>query len=414
MSSSNSYSSLGMPYTRISLIDGEIIFTSSNNYAQYEVVDIGGPIASEAEPHADAPPETEEEEGDCVVVETAPAAADAADDEDMECSCPQAAPEPRGEEAVECVSEEDDRPPEDFFYALQCPDINQLRSLSVLNRWLETEFVVWDDANDVARLTPEELDFYRFIFVFLSAADDMVNLNLDSLQTLFSQKDIRHYYIEQECIEVVHSRVYSIIQLMLFGNDSNARAEYVMKAIRYPEIASKIEWLESRVAECQSIAEKYILMILIEGIFFSTSFAAIAYLRVNNMFVVTCQLNTLISRDEAIHTAASCCIYNNYLEGHAKPSARRIHKLFKEAVKIECEFIKSRAPKNSKILNLDAIYGYVRYSADRLLNEIGVPTIYDEPRPSADFPMALMSAENNTNFFERRSTAYSGSVMNDL
>ncbi|AID52744.1 ribonucleotide reductase subunit 2 [Falconid herpesvirus 1] len=308
----------------------------------------------------------------------------------------------------------DDIVPEHYFYTPQCPDINHLRSLSILNRWLETEFVISDDLKDVCRLTEEELDFYKFIFVFLSAADDLVNLNLGDLQSLFDQKDIHHYYIEQESIETIHSRSYSIIQLMLFQNDAAARAEYVRRCIKDPAITAKISWLDARVAECDSIAEKYILMILIEGIFFSSSFAAIAYLRVNSMFVVTCQINTLISRDEAVHTNASCCIYNNYLKNHPKPSPRRIHQLFKEAVEIECSFLRCRAPKNSKILNLDAIYGYVRYTADRLLAEIKMPTIYDEPRPAVDFPMALMFAENNTNFFERRSTAYSGSVMNDL
>lgn len=300
-----------------------------------------------------------------------------------------------------------------YFYAPECPDIGHLRALSIMNRWMETEFVISDDLRYVSMLTEEERYFYRFLFTFLSAADDLVNLNIDNLLGLFSQKDIHHYYFEQECIEAVHSRAYSIIQLMLFDNDSLARAEYVKTSLNSPAIQSKLDWLNKRVIECSSIAEKYILMILIEGIFFSASFAAIAYLRINNLFVVTCQINNLISRDEAIHVEASCCIFKNYLMG-PKPSIGRVQELFKEAVQIECAFLRTAAPRNSQLLDVEAICSYVRYSADRLLKELDMPPIYNEPKPTADFPLALMTASNNTNFFERRNTAYSGSVSNDL
>ncbi|ANA11280.1 ribonucleotide reductase subunit 2 [Suid alphaherpesvirus 1] len=302
----------------------------------------------------------------------------------------------------------------EYFYTSQCPDMDHLRSLSVANRWLETDLPLGDDAKDVAALSEAELEFYRFLFAFLSAADDLVNVNLGSLSELFTQKDILHYYIEQECIEVVHSRVYSAIQLMLFRGDAAARERYVRAALRDEAIRRKVEWLDSRVAECASVAEKYLLMILIEGIFFASSFASISYLRTHNLFVVTCQSNDFISRDEAIHTSASCCIYNNYLGDAPRPDEARIHQLFAEAVEIECEFLRARAPRDSLLLDLPAIISYVRYSADRLLQAIGASPLFGAPAPAADFPMALMVAEKHTNFFERRSTNYTGSVVNDL
>ncbi|ASW27066.1 ribonucleotide reductase subunit 2 [Beluga whale alphaherpesvirus 1] len=306
------------------------------------------------------------------------------------------------------------RPQPTYFYAPECPDIDHLRSLSVANRWLETEFCVADDAKDVAALTPSELEFYRFLFAFLSAADDLVNVNLGDLSALFPQKDIAHYYIEQECIEVVHSRVYAAVQLVLFGGDAAARAQYVARAVADPAVRRKVAWLERRVREAASTAEKYVLMILIEGIFFSSSFAAIAYLRRRNLFGVACQLNDLISRDEAVHTSASCCIFNNYLPDAAALTGERVRELFQEAVDIECCFLISRAPPDTGLLDVPAILGYVRYSADRLLGAIGHPPLFGAPPPPPSFPLALMIAEKNTNFFERRSTTYTGAVVNDL
>ncbi|AEN80086.1 UL40 [anatid alphaherpesvirus 1] len=305
-------------------------------------------------------------------------------------------------------------PPETYFYTTQCQEMNELRSLSIVNRWLESELVFLDDAADVDKLTPSELDFYRFIFTFLSAADDLVNCNLGNLMGLFEEKDIQHYYVEQESIEAVHSRVYSIIQLILFKNDATARAEYVKKAIRETSIRSKVKWISERVEECEDIPEKYILMILIEGLFFAASFAAIAYMRTRNIFVVTCQANTMISRDETIHTKASCVIYNKHLQKYKKPSTCRIYKLFSEAVKLECEFLRARAPSDSAIIDTEAICSYVRFNADRLLSDIGLAPLFDEPPPKHDFPLAFMATSQQTNFFERRNTTYAGSVLNDL
>lgn len=307
--------------------------------------------------------------------------------------------------------------PERYFYTSQCPDINHLRSLSILNRWLETELVFVGDEEDVSKLSEGELGFYRFLFAFLSAADDLVTENLGGISGLFEQKDILHYYVEQECIEVVHSRVYNIIQLVLFHNNDQARRAYVARTINHPAIRVKVDWLEARVRECDSIPEKFILMILIEGVFFAASFAAIAYLRTNNLLRVTCQSNDLISRDEAVHTTASCYIYNNYLGGHAKPEAARVYRLFREAVDIEIGFIRSQAPTDSSILSpgaLAAIENYVRFSADRLLGLIHMQPLYSAPAPDASFPLSLMSTDKHTNFFECRSTSYAGAVVNDL
>ncbi|QEG54089.1 Ribonucleoside-diphosphate reductase small subunit [Cacatuid alphaherpesvirus 2] len=303
-----------------------------------------------------------------------------------------------------------------FYYTPECPDLRELRDLSIANNWNEFELCYSRDEKDVNSLSEEELEFYKFVFVFLAAADDMVNVNIEGLMTLFPQKDIQHYYAEQIRIETVHSRTYGLIQLLLFRNDLIARDRYVLEAVKDSAIIRKINWLTRLQEEGDSLTlpEKYILMILIEGIFFVSSFAAISYLRRHNIFLVACQSNDLISRDEVIHTTASCRIYNNWLNSMSKPSTARIHQLFKEAVEIECDFLVARAPNASRLIDIDAIQSFVRFTADRWLTTIGEPAIYNEPAPDATFPLILMSLEKNVNFFEHRSTAYSANLVNDL
>ncbi|QFU14577.1 ribonucleotide reductase subunit 2 [Psittacid alphaherpesvirus 5] len=302
-----------------------------------------------------------------------------------------------------------------YYYLPECDDIRALRDLSIANNWNDFELRYDHDEVFVSRLTTDELEFYKFVYAFLSAADDLVNINIESLLVLFPQKDIQHYYIEQMRIETVHSRTYSQIQLLLFKGDLQARDEYVAVAIQDPAIKRKIDWLKRIQRETElTLPEKYIIMILIEGIFFVSSFASIAFLRGHNLFTVMCQSNELISRDEAIHTTASCYIYNNWLGDHPKPEPARVRQLFKEAVEIECDFLVARAPRVSHLIDLPAIQSFVRYSGDRLLLAINMSPLYNEPAPSSSFPLALMPIEKHVNFFERRNTAYSGNIINDL
>lgn len=300
-----------------------------------------------------------------------------------------------------------------YFYQTECSDINDLRNFSVKNRWLEDDFVYSEDIKDLDKLSDNELDFYKFIFTFLSAADDLVNINLSELLTLFDQKDIHHYYIEQESIECVHSRTYAAVQLVLFRNDNDARISYIEENITHPTISKKVNWLQQKVKNCCSVPEKYLLMILIEGIFFVSSFASIAYLRTLGGFNSLCRSNDLISRDEAIHTQASCLIYNNYLKHHPKVPEAKVRRLFRKAVKIECNFLAAKI-KDIAFININAIQSFVRFSADRLLEAIGYDTLYNEPPPKADFPLTFMYTDKNTNFFESRDTNYSGTILNDL
>ncbi|AIU39244.1 ribonucleotide reductase subunit 2 [Testudinid alphaherpesvirus 3] len=302
----------------------------------------------------------------------------------------------------------------DYYYHTECEDLNILRNLAIKNRWAEDEFMYTDDIKDFSRLDPEALDFYRFIFTFLSAADDKVNINLDQLKQLFPQKDVHHYYATQEDIECVHSRTYAGVQLALFNNDDDARRRYIEANVSHPTIETKFDWLNTKIMENESVPEKYLLMILVEGIFFVASFASIAYLRNHGGFNSVCRSNDLISRDEAIHTQASCCIFNNYLKDHEMPTDERIRSLFTKAVEIECDFLSEKFTQVQKLVDIKAIHSFIRFSADRLMRAIKREPIYNEPAPGPDFPLAFMYIEKNTNFFEQRSTSYCASLSNDL
>ena len=64
-----------------------------------------------------------------------------------------------------------------------------------------------------------------------------------------------------------------------------------------------ISWIENANA---SLAQRIIAFAIVEGIFFSGSFAAIFWLKGQNVMPGLCDSNELIARDRGTHTEFAC------------------------------------------------------------------------------------------------------------
>ena len=112
--------------------------------------------------------------------------------------------------------------------------------------------------------------------------------------------------------------------------------------------------------------------------------------------------NELISRDEGMHTDYAVCLFHKLIR---KPKKSKVHDLFKEAVKIEKEFICDALPCKLIGMNKELMSQYIEFVADRLLVQLGYPKLFDVSCPF-DF-MEMISLEGKTNFFEKRVGDYS-------
>jgi ribonucleoside-diphosphate reductase subunit M2 len=83
-----------------------------------------------------------------------------------------------------------------------------------------------------------------------------------------------------------------------------------------------------------------------------------------------------------------------------KPSKDTIHSIVKEAVEIEKGFIIDALPCNLIGMNSEKMSEYIEYVSDRLLKQIGQPSIWNSKNPF-DF-MENISLDGKTNFFEKR------------
>ena len=116
--------------------------------------------------------------------------------------------------------------------------------------------------------------------------------------------------------------------------------------------------------------------------------------------------NEFIARDEGLHTEFACLLYSKIVN---RLSKQKVHKLIREAVKIEKQFITKALPCELIGMNAKLMSQYIEFVADRLILQLGYPKIYNANNPF-DF-MERISLENKDNFFEKRVSTYAKATV---
>ncbi|AGE10040.1 ribonucleotide reductase B subunit [Elephant endotheliotropic herpesvirus 1A] len=298
-----------------------------------------------------------------------------------------------------------------YIYTSVDNDFRQLYKTVTENRWLENQISFLNDFKHVVLLDEKTKEYYRFIFCFLGMAEHLVNFNLFDMIDSIRDPDVMHYYVEQMSIECVHARTYRRILDIFYDNDESAIMKSADVYLKDPALRKKIDFLERTIKECDTLAKKIIVLMVIEGIFFLSSFISISLLRTIG-FDGTTEANTYICRDESIHTTAARKLYLNYVKIEDRPSYAFIYELFSNVIKIEKEFITAKV-EGVGLINKRVIFDTLEGVADQLLAKIGMQPLYATPIPG-NCPLPLSTIEKNVCFFEKRNTEYCTRLTNDL
>lgn len=152
--------------------------------------------------------------------------------------------------------------------------------------------------------------------------------------------------------------------------------------------------------------------IIMEGIFFYAGFVMmLSFLRQNRMTGVGEQFQYIL-RDESVHLAFGADLINTIVEENPAIWTADFKKLIteniKKAVELEYLYTKDCLPRGIMGLNAEAIHDYIKYIADRRLERIGLPKVYDTKNP---FPWMseMTDLKKEKNFFETRVTEYKSS-----
>ena len=171
----------------------------------------------------------------------------------------------------------------------------------------------------------------------------------------------------------------------------------------YPSIQRKADWAKKWIMDNRSsFSTRLIAFAIVEGIFFSSSFAAIFWMKQRNVLPGLCLSNEYISRDESLHVDHAVLIYHKLIR---KVSKKKFIEILKEAVEIEIDFVCNAVPVRLIGMNSDLMSDYVRFVADRLAVQLGYDKMYNVKNPLPF--MELISVQSKTNFFERRVSDYS-------
>jgi ribonucleoside-diphosphate reductase subunit M2 len=288
------------------------------------------------------------------------------------------------------------------MFPIKDNDIWKMYKKSVDSFWVAQEVDLSKDLGDWKTLSSDEKHFISMVLAFFAASDGLVLENLASrFMNDVQLAEARAFYGFQIAMENVHSEMYSTLIDTYISEDSE-KTQLFNALENYPCIAKKANWAKKWINDNRSsFAARLVAFAVIEGLFFSSSFAAIYWIKKRGLMPGLTFSNELISRDEALHTEFAVLLYSKL---QRKLQKKRIYEIVQEAVEIEKEFILEAIPCRMIGMNSKLMSQYIEFVADRLCLQLGYDKIYNAANPF-DF-MELISIETKVNFFERTNSEY--------
>lgn len=288
------------------------------------------------------------------------------------------------------------------MFPIQHNDIWEMYKKQVDCFWRPEEIDLSKDLNDWKTLTNDEQHFIKMIIAFFAGSDGLVLENLAArFMNDVQNSEARAFYGFQIAMENIHSETYSLL-IDTYIRDEEEKNKLFNAIENFPCIKKKADWAKKWIGDKRSsFASRLIAFAVIEGIFFSSSFANIFLIKKRGLMPGLTFSNELISRDEALHTEFAVLLYSKL---QRKLPKKRIYEIIQEAVEIEKEFITDAIPCRMIGMNTKLMIQYIEFVADRLCLQLGYDKIYNSQNPF-DF-MELISIESKVNFFERTNAEY--------
>ncbi|KAF7292557.1 Ribonucleoside-diphosphate reductase small chain [Mycena indigotica] len=190
--------------------------------------------------------------------------------------------------------------------------------------------------------------------------------------------EARCFYAFQAMMENVHSEVYALL-IDTYIQDAQERVRLFRAIETIPCVQRKAEWALRWIQDPHSsFAVRLVAFAAVEGIFFSSSFAAIFWLKKRGLMPGLATSNEFISRDEGLHTDFACLLFG-HLQSRPPPSV--IQTIITDAVDVEKAFLADALANRLLGMNEKLMSRYVEFVADRLLVALGNEKGLLRPQP---------------------------------
>ncbi len=292
------------------------------------------------------------------------------------------------------------------------------------NHWLPTEITMQNDIEQwksPAFLTDDERHAFKTVLGFFTTADSIAANNIViALYRHITSPECRMYLLRQGYEEAIHTHAYQYIVESLgldegeiFNMYREVEAIYKKEefVLSFNEGIFNPDFKTGTLQADQKFLENMIVFsIIMEGIFFYSSFAVMFGFQRQNKMIGSAEQIQYIMRDESQHLNFGINMINTIKEEQPElwtpEFQERMVKLIRTGTELEYTYAQSVFPNGIFGMNADGFRQYIEYIADRRLVRIGLPQQYGSTNP---FPWMSEAIDLNKekNFFETRVTEYS-------
>ncbi|BCM24527.1 ribonucleotide-diphosphate reductase subunit beta [Methyloradius palustris] len=292
------------------------------------------------------------------------------------------------------------------------------------NHWMPQEVSMSRDIaqwKDSTALTEDERLIVKRNLGFFTTADSLAanNIVLGTYRHI-TAPECRQYLLRQAFEEAIHTHAYQYIVESLGLDESEIFNAYQeVSSIRdkdeflipFISILTDPEFKTGTMLTDQQLLKSLIVFACImEGLFFYVGFVQILALGRQNKMTGAAEQYQYILRDESMHCNFGIDLINTIkLENpHLWNNQFRdeIQGLMQQAVELEYRYAEDTMPRGVLGLNASMFKEYLRFIANRRLQQIGVDVLY--PGAANPFPWMseMIDLKKEKNFFETRVTEY--------
>jgi ribonucleoside-diphosphate reductase beta chain len=277
--------------------------------------------------------------------------------------------------------------------------------------WLPEEVPLAEDVKDWEKnLTAPEKNLLTQIFRFFVQADvEVNNCYMKHYSRVFKPTEIQMMLGAFSNTETIHIAAYS----HLLDTIGMAEVEY-SAFLEYEAMKDKFDYMRLWGVDSKEDIAKTLAVFgaFTEGVQLFASFAVLMNFPRQNRMKGMGQIVTWSVRDETLHTESAIQLFRTFIDENPEvwnSSVKdEITKACSTVIEHEDAFIDLAFELGGvKGMEADEVKKYIRYIADRRLNQLGLPQLYNIEKNPLPWMDEMLNAVEHTNFFEGRATEYS-------
>ena len=292
------------------------------------------------------------------------------------------------------------------------------------NHWMPEEtpmapdIKLWHQKNG---LTEAERRVVKRSLGFFSTADSLVANNLVlAVYRLNTNPECRQYILRQAFEEAIHTHAYQYcIQALRLdeGEIFNMYREIASVsnkaawALKYTkELADPTFSTGTLTTDRQLLQNLIAFYCVVEGIFFYCGFSQILSMKQFNKMSATATQFEFIMRDESQHVNFGIDVINQIkaenplLWDDAMQHAAT--QMIVDGTQLEIDYARDTMPTPIQGMKFEEMQVYLKYIANRRLNQINLPNHYPNQRTPFEWMTEVMDLSKESNFFEMPVTEY--------